>query len=442
MSSMNDQITRLSQYTAMTADDEEEELSFCQKVYLKLTSCCPGRSKLKPPKEGTWAHSIYSDLLEVKRDYKYQWSVASLEFFATRAPPDHLRPSDTRERLVRSIKNRVAEESSKHIQDIRISQEYGIGSGTAGRGTQEYDIEEINKTRKMFNLSFKNLSDMQDENEDSIRPDLDPFNRSKGLGSRTNSWAVHFLPTRTNFKDYTQLVDKPSANKLNSGWFHSERPSEKSEDKSQIDAKIVKTDQQHDNIEPRQVRLVSNMTAGDMPSNLNIHSRSSRMSDTSMIMLNSQFVADADKMEMFDIYVFLNRAIMKASLEQYANQSTMKSVMKLDHKKVVEELSRPSSFFSQWLDCCINMTIREFDKGCKSDDTNKELMHNLTNMFNSIKIFTSTISKAMYSLLNEGPNGLDMGLAPADTYIIPIFDVIFNKKTFNKKITEKISHNS
>ena len=424
---INEDLVRLTHY--ISVDDEIENPGFCKRFYGMLTSCCIRKARLKPPRQDTWAYAIYNDLLEVNQDYGYLWAEASLKFFMQIEAPEYLRPSHTRQKLVQAIKTNAVEETSKHYtREIRISQEYG------GRHTDEHHFDESSKQPRNFHLPdqvMRHIPHIDDDRDElTSHHNHDPLQGPPTIRLRRNSWAAHFLPNGAEFKDYTQLVEKPSANKLMSGWILLDNIQQ-----PELSPEIEKSDKKTDKAEfpscpsdQKLLRRVSNMTGTDMS-----QSQPRGNSESSMIMMNSQFVADTENMEMFDIYVFLNRAIMRASLEQYANQSTMKSIMKLDHSKVVEELSMSTSFFSQWLDCCINMTIREFDRDCKADDTDKELMLNLTKMFNSIKTFSSAISKALYSLLNVGLNGIDMGLAPADTYVIPIFNVIFNKKTFNKR---------
>ena len=60
-------------------------------------------------------------------------------------------------------------------------------------------------------------------------------------------------------------------------------------------------------------------------------------------------------------------------------------------------------------------------------------MLNLQRLFDNIKLFSATMSKAIYLLINA--NDIDPMLVgtPEDRYLLPIFDVIFNKKTFKKE---------
>ena len=75
--------------------------------------------------------------------------------------------------------------------------------------------------------------------------------------------------------------------------------------------------------------------------------------------ISTSALGDMKEMEMYDIYVFLNRALIKAASRQNKKYDmlTVTELIKLDYSRVVEELSRPDSFISKWVDICIEKTI-------------------------------------------------------------------------------------
>ncbi len=137
--------------------------------------------------------------------------------------------------------------------------------------------------------------------------------------------------------------------------------------------------------------------------------------------------------ELYDIYTFLNRSLIKAlkSDSRKMNPQTIAELIKLDFALITDELSRSTSFFCVWLDLCLEKTIGDFNN--TSHSTEAELVLCLENMFNSIKIFSSTISKAFHLILNRPEEEGSLISSPEEKFLIPIFDVIFNKKTFNKE---------
>lgn len=424
MTIVDSHLSKTSNYYSITEQEQKKSEGFCSKLKSFFECCCPKKAKpmfQHPPNPGTWAHGIYIDLLEISQDYGYLWSIASLDFFSERAAPDYLKPGTMRDILVNSIKSNHAQgtKSKEESHDIPIPDGYG----TLGECNATPLFDDAGRSYQInFGIKAEQVSDRLSESVNIEGVDI----HSKELGekgleslSRKDTWTQNLVGIIGGMvKTYSKVQTQPSTSKLNSGWFPAEGISQPNPRESFG----------HHLLEVQLKRQTTEVNVSDR-----MISPERRISNTSMIMMNSDFMPEAESMEMFDIYVFLNRAIMKASFELYADKSTVKQLLKLDHAKVVEELSNPSSFFSQWLDCCINMTIQEFDRDCKADDSDKDLLEHLTKMFNSIKHFSTTISKALYSLLNEGDNGLDLGQSPADTYVIPIFDVIFNKKTINKQ---------
>lgn len=148
---------------------------------------------------------------------------------------------------------------------------------------------------------------------------------------------------------------------------------------------------------------------------------------------NSRQSSDAAHFELYDIYTFLNRSLIKAlkSETRKMNPQTIAELIKLDFALIAEELSRSTSFFCVWLDLCLEKTIEDFNNNGHS--TEAELVVCLENMFNGIKIFSSTISKAFHLILNRPEQEGSLISSPEEKFLIPIFDMIFNKKTFNKE---------
>lgn len=429
MTMFDSRLSKTSNYSRVPEHElkkAKESDGFCKRFCSFFKCCCPSTKKSifhKTPTPGTWAHGIYMDLLEINQDYGYLWSVASLEFFSERSAPDYLRPCTMRDSLVSTIKLNYSQglKSKEESKEIPLPEGYGT--------LVQEDCNDSHVPEETGKFNNTNLPIKTDQEQDGLSETLnvegirfqknDICKELLDASPRKDTWTQNLIEVIGGMvKTYSKVQTQPSTSKLNSGWFPAEGTSQANPRESFG----------HHLIEVQLKRQTSELNMSDrmmMPER--------RMSNTSLIMMNSDFMPEAESMEMFDIYVFLNRAIMKASFEHYTDKSTVKQLLKLDHAKVVQELSNPDSFFSQWLDCCINMTIQEFDKDCEADDTDQDLLEHLTKMFNSIKHFSTTISKALYSLLNEGDNGLDLGQSPADTYVIPIFDVIFNKKTINKQ---------
>ena len=152
----------------------------------------------------------------------------------------------------------------------------------------------------------------------------------------------------------------------------------------------------------------------------------------SAISKSSEMMSDK-KFEHYDIYVFLNRTLIKALRKDNLRlePETVVELVRLDFSLLTEEMNRSTSFFSVWLDLCLEKTIADFNN--VDAKTDKALVKSLENMFNSIKLFSSIISKAFHLILNRTEAEEAIISCPEEKYLIPIFDVIFNKKTFRKE---------
>ena len=157
--------------------------------------------------------------------------------------------------------------------------------------------------------------------------------------------------------------------------------------------------------------------------------------------MNSNYEMDTDNMEMYDMYVFLNRNVLKSILNCHTTQPRIEDILmqklKSDFKFVNEEIFKSGSYYSNWLDLCLEKTLEEFSKETEKTKGGEQLMISLEKLFTSIKLFSSTISETLFNMRFKTETIMENISTPDEFYLVPIFDMIFNKKQFNRDSLRK-----
>ena len=167
--------------------------------------------------------------------------------------------------------------------------------------------------------------------------------------------------------------------------------------------------------------------------------------------LASSFQPVTAMMEMHDVYIFLHRAVIRSHLKNFPDQSQAQKLaflslkqLKKEFEVLTEEMSDPEGYYSKWLDICLDSMLAQFDKETTVSDACPDPSSMLSNaikrLFTSIKLLAAAISKSVFQVLRicKVLEGTELaGVAPEERYLVPLFDQLFNKKTFDKNTLKR-----
>lgn len=168
-------------------------------------------------------------------------------------------------------------------------------------------------------------------------------------------------------------------------------------------------------------------------------------------MLASSFQPVTLMMEMHDVYIFLHRAMIRSHLQTFPDQKLAYSVADLSLRQVrkefevlSDEMSAESGYYSDWLEMSLSSLLSQFERETLPSPTQPDPMKILSGaikrMFTSIKLLAAAISKSVFEVLRiKGVlDGSHLaGVSAESRYLIPVFDQIFNKRTYDRNTLKR-----